>query len=116
MINANYKGPIKLSAPAGGVVGGMGYIIGSLFVLAVVSIAEGLRFDGEIQGCFSLPKEDTIVFAEGAKVYWDDDNKRVTSVAADNYLIGVCETVAVGEDTDARVYLTGMLVAQEPGA
>lgn len=43
----------------------------------------------------------------GAKVYWDDTNKRTTTVSTDNTLIGVAvEAVASGaSDTIGRVRL-----------
>ncbi|MCB1470839.1 MAG: DUF2190 family protein, partial [Rhizobiaceae bacterium] len=45
----------------------------------------------------------------GAKIYWDDTNKRTTNVATSNTLIGVAtEAVAGGAgDTIGRVRLNG---------
>ena len=116
MINANYKGPVKFTAPSGGVVGGQGYLHGAIFLAVIVSAAKGERVDGERVGCFTFPKKAADNFAEGAKVYWDNTEKEITSTAADNYLVGFCETISAVDETDIRVYLTGELLTVEPGA
>ncbi|MFC7703670.1 capsid cement protein [Plastorhodobacter daqingensis] len=56
---------------------------------------------------FDLTKIGSQAWAVGATVYWDDTNKRCTTVATDNTLIGVAtEAVASGAgDTIGRVRL-----------
>ena len=54
-----------------------------------------------------ITKVGSQAWTVGAKVYWDDTNKRTTTVATDNTLIGVAvEAVASGaSDTIGRVRL-----------
>ncbi|KAF0124703.1 MAG: hypothetical protein FD152_2940 [Xanthobacteraceae bacterium] len=58
-------------------------------------------------GVFDITKVGSQAWTVGAKVYWDDTNKRCTTVATDNTLIGVAvEAVASGAgDTIGRVRL-----------
>ena len=52
-------GTVTLTAPAGGVVGGNAYLIGSLFVVAVFSAAASMPFAGKTIGVFELSKTTT---------------------------------------------------------
>ena len=101
---------VTLTAPAGDVVAGTLYLIGKLLVLAKTSAAEGEEFEGATNGVFEeAPKATGQSWTEGAKLYWDDTNKRTTNVATSNTLIGVAtEAVAGGAgDTIGRVRLNG---------
>ena len=114
MINQKYEGPIKFTAPAEGVEGGKGYLIGSLFVIAIVSVAEGEIFDGIVANhCALLPKEAAIAFAEGDKLYWDDTAKKLTSVTLNNYLVGICASAAIAADEEVACYLLGHITKAE---
>ena len=74
--------------------------------------ARGMAGTAYIEGRYK-PIKDVEFYAGsqawtvGAKVYWDDTNKRCTTVATDNTLIGVAvEAVASGaSDTIGRVRL-----------
>ncbi len=63
--------------------------------------------EAALVGVFDLTKVGSQAWTVGAKVYWDDTNKRTTSVATSNTLIGVAtEAVAGGAgDTIGRVRL-----------
>ena len=58
-------------------------------------------------GVFDITKIGSQAWTVGTKVYWDDTNKRCTTVATDNTLVGVAtEAVASGAgDTIGRVRL-----------
>lgn len=65
---------LKLTTPAGGVVGGQGYIIGAaLFVVAQATTLAGELFSGLAEGVVELPKDGATVFTEGDIVGWDKD-------------------------------------------
>ncbi len=58
-------------------------------------------------GVFDINKIGSQAWTVGAKVYWDNTNKRCTTVSTDNTLIGVAvEAVASGAgDTIGQVRL-----------
>ncbi|MHA3791458.1 DUF2190 family protein [Sphingomonas sp. YL-JM2C] len=91
----NYKqegDKLRLIAPAGGVVSGVGVLIGALFVVAENTVAEGLPFSGVRRGVVELAAAThatTQGLAVGDVAYWDAGNKRVTKTATGNTAVGV---------------------------
>lgn len=98
---------LGLTAPSGGVVSGLGYQIGSLFVVATDTIAEDLEFQGQISGVIDLVKTTSQAWTEGQLLYWDDGTSKVTSVAGANLLVGVASRDAGSSDATGRVRLNG---------
>lgn len=100
---------LEFTAPAGGVVSGVGVQIGQLLVIATVTAAAGARFNGITEGVITHAKAPSQAWAEGALVYWDVANKRFTTVAAGKLLAGVA-VGAVGAgagETTGTVRLNG---------
>lgn len=107
----NYVQPgntLTLTAPYA-VTSGDGLLVGSIFGVAAGDAASGAAVEAALTGVFDLTKIGSQAWTVGAKVYWDDTNKRCTTVATDNTLIGVAvEAVAGGAgDTIGRVRLNG---------
>jgi predicted RecA/RadA family phage recombinase len=107
----NYVQPgatLTLTAPYS-VTSGDGLLVGSIFGVAAGDAANGATVEAALTGVFDLTKIGSQAWTVGAKVYWDDTNKRCTTVATDNTLIGVVvEAVAGGAgDTIGRVRLNG---------
>lgn len=105
----NYVQPgntLTLTAPYA-VTSGDGLLVGSIFGVAAGDAASGATFEAALTGVFDLTKIGSQAWTVGAKVYWDNTNKRCTTVATDNTLIGVAvEAVAGGAgDTIGRVRL-----------
>jgi predicted RecA/RadA family phage recombinase len=105
----NYVQPgntITLTAPYA-VSSGDGLLVGSIFGIASGDAALSEPVETTLVGVFDLTKVGSQAWTVGAKVYWDDTNKRTTSVATSNTLIGVAtEAVAGGAgDTIGRVRL-----------
>ncbi|WRH63813.1 MAG: DUF2190 family protein [Fuscovulum sp.] len=105
----NYVQPgntITLTAPYA-VASGEGLLIGSIFGVASGPAALGETVETTLVGVFDLTKVGSQAWTAGAKVYWDNTNKRCTTVSTDNTLIGVAtEAVANGAgDTIGRVRL-----------
>lgn len=98
---------LTLTAPSGGVVSGGGYIIGDLFVVATVTVAQGLPFAAKTRGVFELAKLSAQAWIEGVKVYWDAANSRLTTVATGNRLVGVASEAAANPSSVGRVRLDG---------
>ena len=105
----NYVQPgntITLAAPYA-VASGDGLIVGAIFGVASGAAALGEPVEAALVGVFDLTKVGSQAWTAGAKIYWDNTNKRCTTVATDNTLIGVAtEAVASGAgDTIGRVRL-----------
>ena len=105
----NYVQPgntLTLIAPYA-VTSGDGFLVGSIFGVAAGDATSGAKVEAALTGVFDLTKIGSQAWTAGAKVYWDDTNKRTTSVATSNTLIGVAtEAVAGGAgDTIGRVRL-----------
>lgn len=84
---------IELTAPSGspgGTVSGEPVLVGSLLVVPAVSADAGDPFNGSARGVFRIAKPETEAWEEGAKVYWDDTEKKVTTVVGSpaNTLVG----------------------------
>lgn len=107
----NYVQPgttLTLTAPYA-VTSGDGLLVGSIYGVAAGDAASGAIVEAALTGVFDLTKIGSQAWTVGAKVYWDDTNKRCTSVATGNTLIGVAvEAVAGGAgDTIGQVRLNG---------
>ena len=86
---------------------GQGVLVGALFGVVAVDALTGITAEVAVNGVFDITKVGSQAWTVGAKVYWDDTNKRTTTVATDNTLIGAAvEAVASGAgDTIGRVRL-----------
>ena len=97
---------ITLTAPYA-VASGDGLLVGAIFGVAAGSAASGDPVEAALIGVFDITKVGSQAWTVGAKVYWDDTNKRCTTVSTDNTLVGVAiAAVASGAgDTIGRVRL-----------
>lgn len=90
----NYDSPglsTELTAPAGGVVSGQAYLIGSLVVVATETKDAAETFRGLVKGVVDLAKVPSEVWTENLKLYWDDAAGLVTldDASAANPIVGV---------------------------
>ena len=91
---------------------GQGLLVGSLFGVAAGNIANGAEGTLNLAGIYDLPKAASQAWTVGAKVYWDDTAKAVTTTSSGNALIGAA-VLAVGGgagETIGRVRLNGATV------
>lgn len=108
----NYLQPgdiLPLTAPAGGVVSGMPYLIGRLLVVATVTAAAGAIFEGVRVGYFTgLAKVSAQAWAVGEVLYWDPATSGFTNVGgAAVQRIGFAAAAAVNPSATGSVILTG---------
>lgn len=96
---------LTFTAPAGGVVSGAGVQIGAVFGVAQATVAAGAPFAMVTEGRFVLPKVSAQAWTEGAKLYWDDTAKNVTTTASTNKLIGVAAAAAANPSATGAVAL-----------
>jgi predicted RecA/RadA family phage recombinase len=99
---------VEFTAPSGGVVSGSGYLIGSLFVVATHSAAQGALFRGRVVGIVELPKTSAQAWTEGAKIYWDTSPAEATTTSSGNTLIGVAAAAAANPSATGKVRLDGV--------
>jgi predicted RecA/RadA family phage recombinase len=107
----NYSQPgevVTLTAPTGGVVSGTAYLIGSLIVVALITVAETLSFTGQVAGVVTHAKVSAQAWTEGAKVYWDDTAKNFTTTSSGNTLAGVAAAVAANPSATGKIRLDGV--------
>jgi predicted RecA/RadA family phage recombinase len=97
-------------APTGGIVSGAALLFGTLFGVAAYTAAEGEEVECAVTGVYELPKTSANVIALGAKVYWNDTLKEVTSTASGNSLIGGAAAAAGAGVTLIRVRLNGVTI------
>lgn len=91
-------------APAGGVVGGNAYLLGSAFGVAAATAAEGEAFAYVVEGVVDLPIP-TAAAAQFAKVYWDDTGKTLTTTVGSNQKVGYLAEVKPATQLVGRVKL-----------
>src|SRR5579885_2814703 len=94
---------------------GQGAKVGQLFGVAVADAAQNADVPLKTCGVFDLPKVGSQAWTVGALVYWDDTNKRCTTVATGNLLIGAAVAAVDGGvgSTTGRVRLNGTARANE---
>ncbi|WIY52455.1 DUF2190 family protein [Devosia sp. YIM 151766] len=87
-----------------------GVVVGTIFGVAMNDIANGEKGPIKLSGVYDLPKAGSQAWTEGAAVHWDAGNKRCTTAATGNRLIG-CAIEAVGGGaglTAGKVRLNGI--------
>ena len=90
---------------AGGVTAGQGVLVGALFGVAAVDGAQNAIIEAATQGVFDLTKEPALAITAGARVFWDNTNRRVTTTATGNFSIGIATAAALAADATVRVWL-----------
>lgn len=103
----NYIQPgenLTVPAPAN-VSAGDPVMVGSLFGVVQGDALSGADVVIVTKGVFELTKLEAQAWTVGAKVYWDADNSRTTTVASTNTLIGVAAAAAANPSTTGRVRL-----------
>lgn len=89
---------------------GDGALVGSLFGVATTDAASGAAVNLCTEGVHDLKKVSAQAWTIGAKVYWDDSAKNVTTTSTSNTLIGVALAVAANPSSTGRVRLNGAAV------
>jgi len=106
---------LNLVAPAGGVASGTGYLIGTIFAVALADAAATYNFPGQVMGVFTLPKTSAQAWTQGQKIYWDDGNSRCDSDSTAGQLIGIATTAAANPSSTGVVRLNGAVPATAEG-
>lgn len=86
---------------------GQGALVGSLFGVAKSDVANGAVGEFAIEGEFSLAKVSAQAWTAGAKIYWDDLAKLLTTVNTSNTFVGHASAAAANPSSTGRVRLHG---------
>lgn len=105
---------LDLAAPYG-VLSGAGAQVGSIFGVALVDLASGAVGSFARDGVFDLTALSTATGAQGAKVYWDNTNKRVDTDGSVGPLIGALTVAKANGETTARVALNEAVASTAEG-
>ncbi len=114
----SYKQPgsiLTVTAPYARTASGLGMKVGALFGVTCDAIANAVAGQVQTEGVHSLLKIGSQAWAVGDRIFWDDTNKRLTSVATDGMFVGVC-TTAVGAgagETTGEIKLAGLQLLAE---
>lgn len=95
---------LTLTAPYT-VTSGQGAQIGSQFGVALADITNAVAGEFATSGVWDLTALSTATGAQGAKAYWDNNNKRVDTDGTVGILIGSLVTAKTNGQTTARVKL-----------
>jgi predicted RecA/RadA family phage recombinase len=98
---------LTLVAPAGGVVSGNFYLIGTMLVCATTTAAATENFEGRTVGVYDVPKVSAQAWTVGARIYWDNTAFNFTTTVGSNTLVGVAVLAAVNPSATGRVRLNG---------
>lgn len=79
--------PLELTAPYDRS-SGQGLKVGVLFGVATHDVVSGQPVQCVTEGVVELPKLSTDVVTQGAALYWDDSNKRLTLTNTSNLFVG----------------------------
>ena len=95
---------LTVSAPYA-VTSGQGVLVGALFGIAAFDAAISTSVEMQTAGVFDITKEPALAITAGARVFWDNTNRRITTTATGNFQVGIATQAALAADTTVRVWL-----------
>lgn len=109
MKNSIQEGDVLALAAPYAVSAGGGAIVGSIFGVAVNTLANGEVGSFQLEGVYSLTKSTAASSggAQGAKAYFITSTKLVTAASSGNTLIGVFTETCADGDATCKVRLNG---------
>lgn len=94
------------------VTAGQGVQVGAaLFGIAITDIASGGTGEIACEGVFLVTKEPALAIAVGARLFWDNTNRRLTTTLTANICVGVATAAALAADAVVYVRLQPMTAA-----
>jgi predicted RecA/RadA family phage recombinase len=94
----------ELAAPYA-VTSGQGMLVGALFGIALGSAALGANVAVAFYGIFDVTKEPSLAITQGARLFWDNTNRRLTTTATGNFSVGIAVAGASASDTTVRAMI-----------
>jgi predicted RecA/RadA family phage recombinase len=91
----------------GGVTSGQGMLVGArLFGVAMANAAQNQLVATRFHGIYDLAKEPSLVVAQGARLWWDNTNRRLTATATSNMAVAIAVAASGATETTVRVLVT----------
>jgi predicted RecA/RadA family phage recombinase len=91
---------IPMAVPyAGGILSGQGMLVGAFFGVAAMDAEQNATVECETRGEFELAKDPTQAMTVGARVFWDNTNRRLTTTATSNFQVGIVTAAALFRPT-----------------
>ena len=94
---------------------GQGAQVGSIFGVACNDVTSGDSGEFARCGVFDLTALSTATGSQGAKVYWDNSNKRIDTDGTVGMLVGTLTTAKTNGQTTARVALNCCAPSESEG-
>ncbi len=88
---------------------GQGVLVGALFGIAAHNASQGAQVEIERKGVFDVEAVSADTATQGAKVYWDNTARKLTTTATNNTLVGCVTEAKANGGTTARVLLDGVI-------
>jgi predicted RecA/RadA family phage recombinase len=99
------RGDVWKHTAGGNITSGSPVLMGDVLGVALVDITSGATGSVAVGGVFTITKLTTDVVAQGAALYWDAGNSRLTTTASTNKLAGYAASPAGNGDTTVQVRL-----------
>lgn len=109
MKNFVQNGVVLSLLAAAAVNAGDGLLVGKIFGVAVSNVAAGASGEFQTVGVFELPALAADVAAQGAILYWDAVNKRLTVTAAGNTRVGVAVVAKAANAATATIKIDAVI-------
>lgn len=103
MKNAVSHGNVLSFTTVAAVASGAMVLIGTRVGVAIAAIAANGTGAVQVVGEFEITKNTTDVVAQGALLYWDNANKRLTTTASGNTLAGFATEAAGNTATTVKI-------------
>lgn len=78
-------------------------LVGARVAVALVDIANGATGTARVRGVFTVAKLSSDTPAQGALLYWDNTNKRLTTTSSGNTLAGFAAKAAGNGATTVEI-------------
>ena len=88
---------------------GQAVLVGAIFGVACGDAVQGAEVEVNRFGVYALAALQTDTGATGAKMYWDNTAKRLTTTATNNTLVGALAAAKGGTEATATVLLDGVI-------
>lgn len=86
---------------------GQGALVGAVFGVSLGTVLSTVNGEFATSGVWDITKLSAQAWNQGDRIYWDDSNKRCTTVASDGPLIGTATEAAANPSSTGRVRLDG---------
>jgi predicted RecA/RadA family phage recombinase len=88
---------------------GMAMLVGALFGVAAFDAVQGAPVEISREGVFDISAVTADTATQGAKIYWDNTARKLTTTATNNTLVGAVTIAKGSADITARVLLDGVV-------